>query len=105
MSPADQRFQNAKVSRAQWLKLCCSRPQSERKPDIALENSCEKTGLAFASRLIGFSRRGDDARWRWGNASLLNAKLTKSAMTNRHCIRPHRDPVRVDARRAASEAN
>jgi hypothetical protein len=48
-----ERFQNAgPIERDGFRELRCFRPQSERKPDIALENSPEKPVLVLAGGMI-----------------------------------------------------
>src|ERR1700733_8623305 len=48
-----ERFQNAgPIERDGFRELRCFRPQSERKPDIALENSRSKPVLVLAGGMI-----------------------------------------------------
>src|ERR1700719_349944 len=64
-----ERFQNAgRLERDGFRKLRRFRPQSERKPDIALENSRKKLLLVLAGRMIWCHQRR--ARWTAGETRL-----------------------------------
>jgi len=69
----DYRFQAAGPVERDGQRCCAAlRPQSERKPDIALEDLRNTAGLVSAGDMNGFAGNGC---WRVGNASLLNATV------------------------------
>src|SRR5580692_2955469 len=62
--PPGERFQNAGPFERDGLgKLRCFRPQSERKPDIALEKSRSKPVLVLAGGMTRCGRRRAPGWW------------------------------------------